>query len=116
MPQDVEVQFDVTVSAHHLRDASIYALDCGGGSANLMTNPPSNASHWHDSVTDNSVFLTGRYAIPSGDLEGAYTFGCRANSRAMNPSGGDGGHLLDWFYDPIYVGAQPEIRVAIVNA
>jgi hypothetical protein len=115
-PQDVEVQFDATVSAHHLRDAYIYTAGCGGGSANLLPTPPSNTSHWHDSVTDNSVFLTGRYAIPSGDLEGAYTFGCRANSRAMNPSGGDGGHLADWFYDPIYVGAQPEIRVAIVNA
>jgi len=114
-PQDVEVQFNVSVSAHHLRDAFIYTAGCGGGSANLLPNPPSNTSHWHENVADNAVFLTGRYSIPASDLEGAYTFGCRANSRAMNPAGSDNGHLLDWLYDPVYLGSQPEIRVAVVN-
>ena len=34
----------------------------------------------------------------------------------MNPAGSDNGHLADWNYDPVYAYAQPEIRVAIVNA
>ena len=33
----------------------------------------------------------------------------------MNPAGGDGGHLLDWFYDPVYAYAQHETKVAVVN-
>jgi hypothetical protein len=47
--------------------------------------------------------------------EGAYGFHCQANSRAMNPAGSDNGHLLDWFYDPVYRYARPEVEVAIVN-
>ncbi len=113
-PQDIEVQFDALVSANHLRDASIGSFGCGGGSFALTTSA-SSAAHWHDDVNDNSVFLSGRYRLDHTALEGAYGFECVANSRAMNPSGADGGHLADWFYDPIYVYANPQVRVAIVN-
>jgi len=115
-PQDVDVQFQVTVSAHHLRNGYIYARTCSGVSLAPLTTPTPHTTHWHDAVTDNAEVLSGRYRIGMGQLEGAYTFGCRVNSRAMNPAGGDGGHLADWFYDPVYVYRQPEIHVAIVDA
>lgn len=114
-PKDVDVQFEATVSANHLRDGYIYVITCDGAAIAPLALPAPHTSHWHDAVTDNSEFLQGRYRIPATDLEGAYTFGCRTNSRAMNPAGGDGGHLVDWFYDPVYVYVQPEIRVAIIN-
>jgi hypothetical protein len=36
----------------------------------------------------------------------------------MNPSGGDGGHLVppDWNYDPVYVRVHPEVDIAVINA
>jgi len=113
-PQDIEVVFEVTVSANHLRDALIGTSGCGGGSFALQSG---TTAHWHTSVADNSVFLHGRYSLNHTALEGAYRFGCTANSRAMNPSGADGGHLLprDWYYDPVYIYTNPSIGVAVVN-
>jgi hypothetical protein len=114
-PQDIEVVFEVNVAANHLRDASIGSSGCGGGS--FVLQPGALTSHWHTTPADNSVFLHGRYRLDHAALEGAYTFGCSANSRAMNPSGADGGNLLptDWFYDPIYIYSTPSINVAVVN-
>ena len=114
VPQDIEVQFDVSVNAHHLRDAYLFSYGCGGGSFSPLS-PPASTAHWHETVNDNSVLLSGRYRLDHGALEGAYGFGCRANSRAMNPSGSDNGHLLDWFYDPVFMYAQSEIKVAVIN-
>jgi hypothetical protein len=114
--QSIDVQFDATITAHHLRNGRIYVITCDGASISPLAVPAPHVSHWHDAVNDNSEFLTGRFQILATHLEGAYTFGVRANSRAMNPAGGDGGHLADWFYDPVYAYSQPEIRVAIVDA
>ena len=113
--QTIEVQFDVSVSAHHLRDAHLYARDCGDGSFTLIS-PAANTEHWHENTSDNAVLLSGRYQLLGSVHEGSYGFGCQSISRAMNPSGGDGGHLLDWFYDPVYSYVQPEVEIAIVNA
>jgi hypothetical protein len=115
-PQSIDVQFEATINAHHLRDGYIYVRTCNNAALAPLGVPAPHASHWHDAVNDNSEFLTGRYQISAVQLEGAYTFGVRANSRAMNPAGSDNGHLSDWFYDPVYAYSQPEIRVAIVNA
>jgi len=114
VPRDIEVQFDASISAHHLRDTYLFSHGCGGGSFTLISAPGAT-THWHQTVLDNAVLLSGRYRLDDTALEGAYGFGCRANSRAMNPAGGDGGHLLDWLYDPVYAYAQPEVEVAIVN-
>ena len=74
--------------------------------------------HWHTGPLDNSEQFYGRYAINSmTSLEGAYTFGCFAASRAFNPAGHDGGHLSDWNnYDPIEIYTNPAIAVAVVNS
>ena len=113
-PQDIEVIHEVSVSAQHLRDACIGASGCGDGEFVLVSG---NVGHWHIHPDDNTVLLNGRYSLNSGAHEGAYSFGCTATSRAMNPAGADGGHLLpaDWFYDPIYIYTTPSIGVAIVN-
>lgn len=114
-PQPIEVQFDVQVSAHHLRDAWLETHGCGGGAFSL-SSAIQDTSHWHQNVLDNTVALSGRYALAGGALEGSYGFACRANSRAMNPSGGDGGHLSDWYYDVVYSYTHPQVEIAIVNA
>jgi hypothetical protein len=111
----IEVQFETHVSATHLRDTTLSTHGCGGG-AFVLTSPIANTTHWHENVGDNSVALSGRYRLDAGALEGAYGFSCEANGRAINPSGGDGGHLADWEYDYVYSRVIPQIEVAIVNA
>jgi hypothetical protein len=114
-PQDIEVVFAVDVSAHHLRNAQIWTDNCGLGAFSFVSGTP---SHWHASVADNAVTLSARYTLAHTAAEGAYSFNCNANSRAMNPSGGDGGNHLpipDWFYDPVYLYVTPRLHVAIVN-
>ena len=114
--QTIEVQFEATIAANHLRDGYIYVTTCAGASLTALPAPAPHTSHFHEDVSDNSEFLSGRFEILATYEEGAYTFGVRANSRAMNPAGGDGGHLADWEYDPVYSYSQPTIHVAIVDA
>jgi hypothetical protein len=118
IPQDIEVVFEVSVSAYHLRNAYIATSGCGGSSFVLVPNDSkNNPDHWHKNVFDNAVVLHQRYSLDHSALEGAYSFSCVANNRAMNPSGADGGHSLpyNWYYDPIYIYTHPYIGVAIVN-
>lgn len=117
-PRAIELVFEVSVQAHHLRDANLGVGGCGGGNFAPIADPANRPSHWHTNPADNNVVLYQRYQLASGALEGAYSFACRANSRAMNPSGADGGNLLptDWNYDPIYIYSHPSIGVAVINA
>lgn len=112
----VDVQLTTLVSANHLRDTYLGGQNCDGGALPTVTIPGQNLSHWHVSVFDNSETLSARYHIAAGENEGAYTFGCFASSRAMNPAGGDGGHLADWFYDPLRIWRHPRVHVAVVDA
>lgn len=113
-PRDIVVVYEATVMANHLRDACIGTSGCGDGAFVLESG---NVGHWHTSPGDNSAFLHGRYFLSSSAHEGAYSFGRTANSRAMNPAGADGGHLLpkDWFYESVYVHTIQSIGVAVVN-
>ncbi|MGQ0645931.1 MAG: hypothetical protein ACT4P7_00080 [Gemmatimonadaceae bacterium] len=113
--RDIEVQFEVTVNAAHLRNAYIYSSGCGGGAFFVVGAVPNHTSHWHLDVNDNSELLFGRYALAAGAFEGCYGFNCIANSRAMNPAGVDNGHMVDWNYDPVYIYAHPGISVSVVN-
>jgi hypothetical protein len=117
VPQDVDIRFVASVTAHHLRDAALTSHGCGGGSFSLLTSP-ADTSHWHETTSDNTALLSGTYRLAAGALEGSYGLGCVARSRAMNPSGGDGGHLVppDWNYDPVYVRVHPEVDIAVINA
>lgn len=123
VPKDVELVFEVTVSAHHLRDASIYTHGCGSGDFVPKTDPIDpldKPSHWHENGLDNSVVLHQRYKlVASTSMEGSYWFYCHAHTRAMNPSGADGGNhwpTPDWNYDPdIYIWVQPWYAIAVIN-
>lgn len=116
-PQDIDVRIVTSVTAHHLRDTALTSHGCGGGSFSLLS-APGDTAHWHTTTSDNSAVLSGTYRLTAGALEGSYGLGCVAHGRAMNPSGGDGGHLVppDWNYDPIYVRVHPEIDIAVINA
>ena len=109
----IDVKMDVAVSAHHLRRAVLGTGGCGGGSFVLTSAGPTD--YWHHTVTDNSVMLSATYRLDAASLEGAYSFSCDASSRAMNPSGGDGGNALAWWYDPQDIWVNPTVNVAIVN-
>lgn len=117
VPQPIELVFQANVSANHLRNATLGTNNCGSGSFLPIADPQNNPSHWHTSVLDNTEILYQRYRLDATALEGAYTFSCRANSRAMNPSGADGGNNIppDWFYDPIEIYRHPSIRIAVVD-
>lgn len=117
-PRDIEVVFEVNVMANHLRDASIGVSGCGGGAFLLEPSVPGTETyHWHTSPGDNSVLLNGRYTLSASAMDGCYTFEAEANSRAMNPSGADGGNLIppDWYEDVVYIYANPSINVAVVS-
>jgi len=111
-PQDVEVTFEVTISANHFRDACIGSSGCGSGEFILQSGV---TSHWHENSADNSVFLHGRYRLDHTALEGSYTFAATARSRAMNPAGSDNGHLADWFYDNVFIYTHTPLGVAVIN-
>ena len=115
VPQPIEVLFKVVASANYLRDAYLFTDDCGDGSFEL-NGPLSTPSHWHANTSDNTVLLTGRYTLPVTAHEGAYGFGCQANSRAINPAGSDNGHLSDWNYDNVFAYARRAVEVAVIDA
>lgn len=116
-PQTIELVFSVAVSANHLRNARLDTSGCGGGAFTAVPDPSNHPDHWHGSVLDNTVLLYQRYRLDATALQGAYTFSCTATSRAMNPSGADGGNNVppDWFYDPIYIYRAPSFGIAVVN-
>jgi hypothetical protein len=117
--RDVELVFDVNVSAHHLRDARLRTVGCGSGDFVPTSDPHNNPSHWHVSGSDNTVRLYQRYTLDHTAMEGSYWFNCHAHTRAMNPSGADGGNQLptpDWNYDPDgYIWVDPWYAIAVIN-
>ena len=114
-PQDIEVEVDYSVLAQHLRSVALGNFGCGSGSMTLQT-ALSTAQHWHTGPGDNSVTQTARFSLASSAAAGSYGFSIDACGRAFNPSGGDGGHLVDWNYDPVFIRVVPQINIAIVNA
>lgn len=116
-PADVEVLMRVSVSALHLRHATIGASGCGGAVPALAADPSNHTEHWHTGPLDNAEQFYARFAIGAlASPEGAYTFSCFAASRAFNPAGHDGGHLQDWNYPALEIYTNPGIAVAVVNS
>jgi hypothetical protein len=62
------------------------------------------------------VAQTARFSLSRTASGGSYGFSIDARSRAFNPSGGDGGHLADWNYDPTWIRVTPQINIAIIDA
>jgi hypothetical protein len=115
-PVDVYVQLTFSVNASHLRETSVSSGGCSGGA--LPLSPLSVTQHWYENAADNSFSGVALYRIPASYPAGVYSFGLYADTRAFNPSGGDGGQLLDWNYNPgtgVYNYVDPQFSVAVVN-
>lgn len=116
-PSDIQIEVSYTVAASHLRSVQLSAGGCGGGNP-ILSSLPETAQHWHVGALDNSFTNVAVFDLAAAPANppGAYGFSLYASSRAFNPSGGDGGHLADWNYDPGPIYAIPYLPVAIVNA
>jgi hypothetical protein len=121
-PSNIELVFEAQVLANHLRDAGIGSSGCGAGghfdAVSVAVDPLTRPYHWHTSALDNTVLLHQRYTLASTADEGAYTFSCGANSRAVNPNGAHSENLVppDWNTIVSYLSATTSIAVAVVNA
>jgi len=115
----IDIQVSYSASASSFRSVSISAGACGAGSSIAPTSDISTLQHWTtDANFDNSVSNSAIFQIPAGSLEGSYTFGLEADTRAFNPSGGDGGDspLVEWNYNVVYKYKSSLLAVAVVNA
>jgi hypothetical protein len=115
-PVDLEFRVTLDASATHLRSASLSAGGCGGGDFVFVSG---TTEHWHTSTVDNAVVLQAIFRLPSTTLEGTYSFSARVSSRAFNPNGGDGGHLIlpdPWEYDPEPSHIDPHFAFSVINA
>ena len=77
--------------------------------------------HWHETPSDNSVVITAYFTLGNSALQGTYSFGAWAASRAMNPAGGDAGHLIlplsmMYEYDPAGIHVTPAYSFSVINA
>jgi hypothetical protein len=115
VPSDIEIEVSYSASAPHLRSVSLSGGGCGA-EAPTLSSALSTAQHWHTSAADNAVADTAIFSLSAAAPPGAYSFFLVAASRAFNPSGGDGGALADWNYDPVYNYVTPMLPVAVVNA
>lgn len=114
-PSDIQIEVSYSVAASHLRSVVLRGGGCGGGNPSL-SSALGSAQHWHTGPFDNSVTNTAVFDLAAVHPAGGYSFSLYASSRAFNPSGGDGGHLADWNYDPGPIYVIPSLPVAVVNA
>lgn len=115
-PVDLEFRVTLDASATHLRSARLSAGGCGGGDFAFVSG---TTEHWHTSTADNAEILQAIFRLPSTTLEGTYSFSARVSSRAFNPNGGDGGHLIlpdPWEYDPEPSHIDPHFAFSVINA
>jgi hypothetical protein len=112
-PADLEIEVTYRVMASHLRSFSLEAYGCGAG-VPVRTSALASVQHWHTTPADNAGVRTATFGIAAAAAAGAYTFVIRADSRAFNPSGGDGGHLANWNYNPVYLYVTPSLSIAVV--
>jgi hypothetical protein len=110
------LEFMVTyqVVASHLRSVEVSGGGCGGSMS--LLSALSTAQHWHTGPGDNSVSAAAIFQLTGDKAPGAYSFSMTAASRAFNPSGGDGGHLVNYNYDPVYNYVTPSLSLSIIDA
>jgi hypothetical protein len=126
VPQDLEFRVTFTLSANHLRDVSLGGGGCGAGDITYTSGAPADwfptgatgVAHWHETPGDNAVSITAFFNLDSSAAQGTYSFGAWAASRAMNPAGGDTGHLVVpmYEYDPADVHITPNLSFSVINA
>ena len=115
-PAELEFRVTLDASAAHLRSAQLFAGGCGGGDFAFVSG---TTEHWHTAINDNAELLQAIYRLPAATLEGTYSFSGLVVSRAMNPNGGDGSHLIlpdPWEYDPQDIYVNPNFAFSVINA
>jgi hypothetical protein len=125
-PQRVDFRVTFTAAARHLRDVSLAGGGCGAGNliylsgapADWYVASPSSVAHWHVTAGETSTAVTATFTLPPTALQGTYSFGAGANSRAINPAGGDTGHLQTpmYQYDTVDIYAAPGFYFSVINA
>ena len=129
VPQSLEFRVAFTASASHLRDVAMGGGGCGGGEITYVSGAPANwfpaptpnptsVAHWHETPGDNSVAITAFFNLDAGALQGTYSFNALAISRALNPAGGDAGHLAIpmYEYDPADKYTPSNFAFSVINA
>ena len=115
-PADLEFRVTLNASATHLRSAVLHAGGCGSGDFTLVSG---TTEHWHVSTADNAEVLQAIFRLDSSAAQGTYGFSAHVASRAFNPNGGDGGHLIlpdPWEYDPDVLHIDPQFAFSVINA
>lgn len=128
-PQSLEFRVTFSASANHLRNIALGGGGCGGGEITYVSGAPADwfpaplpnptgVAHWHETPNDNSVAITAFFNLDAGALQGTYSFSAWAASRALNPAGGDAGHLQTpmYEYDPGDIHVTPSFSFSVINA
>jgi hypothetical protein len=126
VPQDVEFRVTFTASARHLRDVSVSGGGCGAGDILYQSGAPAlwyasgatGIAHWHVDVGDNAASVTAFFSLSATAHQGTYSFNGWAASRALNPAGGDTGHLQVpmYEYDPADKYSPPSFAFSVIDA
>jgi hypothetical protein len=113
VPSD-DLYFEITYlgSTTFLRSVEL----SGGGCSDSLVEDSGTFEHWYVNSGDNSFTGVGTFRLPGGSPPGAYSFMVTVISRAFNPAGSDGGHVVDWYYDPVYRYIDPSFPVAVVDS
>jgi hypothetical protein len=128
VPQSLEFRVTFTVAASHLRDVALGGLGCGSGAltytsgapADWFPNAPSNPTqiaHWHETVNDNTATVVTYFQLDATALQGTYSFGAWAASRAFNPAGADSGNLQTpaYEYNPADIYTTPSFDFSVID-
>lgn len=128
--QEVELRVTFTVAASHLRDVWLEGDGCGAGNLiydsgapadwfmNALAGAATGVAHWHIDVNDNSAVVMASFTLAPTALQGTYFFVARANSRAINPAGGDTGHLQTpmYQYDKVDIHTPLGFSFSVIDA
>lgn len=113
-PVDVEFRVTLVASARHLRSATLSAAGCGSGNFSLHSG---TTEHWYTDASDNIETLQAIYRLSASAAQGTYSFHGSVVSRAISPSGYDGGHLAipAWEYDRGDIHVHPSFAFSVVD-
>ena len=113
-PSDLEFRVTLVASARHLRSATLSAAGCGNGDFAFVSG---NTEHWYTTASDNSETLQAIYQLSSSAAQGTYSFAGHVVSRAISPSGYDGGQLAipAWEYDRGDIHIDPNFSFSVVD-
>jgi len=115
--KDIEIRISFEGWGEHFRSVVLYAAGCGAGSPTLSSSQDTN-EHWYTNPSDNhfsNAVSPAVYSLPGTLPQGAYRFSSRADSRAFNPAGGDGGFEADWEYNPLDLYSWVHVHVSLVD-